>query len=348
MKVAYSWLKDFVDIKLSPEELAEKLTLAGLEAVSLKKCEGDFVFEIEVTSNRPDWLSVSGVAREISAITGCKFNLGRLQRQKTKPKNRRPVEILVTDRKDCPFYSAAIICGVKVAPSPDWLRKRLEAIGCRSINNVVDATNYILFELGQPLHAFDLDTLHEQGVIVRRGKQGEKVVTIDGQEIALDQDILVIADRSRPVAVAGIMGGKETEVTEKTSNILLESAVFNPILVRRNKQKLGLQSESAYRFERGVDLETARIASWAAQELIHKLAGGETLAYKSLGVNKVSGITLKLEMQYLFRILGIKIPAFKAKQILSGLGFSVKPGAKRSFGKCAGHAPGCEIADRPG
>jgi phenylalanyl-tRNA synthetase beta chain len=328
MKVTYSWLKDFVSIKLPPDELAEKLTLAGLEVVSLKEHEGDFIFEIEVTSNRPDWLSISGVAREVGAITGSSFNLSRRRGQKLRVKNRRPVEISISDRKDCPFYSAAIICGVEVAPSPGWLRKRLESLGCRSINNVVDVTNYILFELGQPLHAFDLDALQQQGVIVRRGKTGEKIVTIDGQEIALDQDILVIADKRRPVAIAGVMGGKDTEVTLKTSNILLESAVFDPILVRRSRQKLGLQSESAYRFERGVDLETARFASWAAQELIHKLAGGESVAYKGLGINKTSSRTVKLDLQYLFNVLGVKIPAFRAKQILSSLGFAVKSGAK--------------------
>ena len=205
MKVTYSWLKIFLNIKLAPKELAEKLTMAGLEVVSLEELSGDFVFEIEITSNRPDWLSVLGVAREISSITGSKLKTVKPAGLKIKAKSAQPVELSVADKKDCSFYSAMIIRDVKVVPSPEWLKKSLESLGCRSLNNIVDITNYILFELGQPLHAFDLDKLDQSSIHVRRGRTGEKIITIDGQQKMLDHDILVIADKNKPVGIAGVM-----------------------------------------------------------------------------------------------------------------------------------------------
>ncbi|MCK9431130.1 MAG: phenylalanine--tRNA ligase subunit beta [Candidatus Omnitrophica bacterium] len=333
MKVAYSWLKDFVDIKISPKELADKLTMAGLEVVSLEELGKpacpvgrDFVFEIEITSNRPDWLSILGVAREISAITGSRLKLAKSPTVKLK--GLKPVEISVAESTDCPFYSAMIIRGVKVAPSPEWLKKRLEALGCRSVNNIVDITNYVLFESGQPLHAFDLDKLSQQAIHVRRARPNESITIIDGQQKILDNEILVIADKNRAVAIAGVMGGKDTEVTEATCNILLESAVFNPIVVRRVRQKLGLQSESAYRFERGVDLENAQSATFSALKLISVLAFGKPYAYKSLRSIRPAKSAINLEMDYISRVLGVSLSVLKVKQILSGLGFTVKARGK--------------------
>lgn len=328
MKVTYGWLKDFVNLKIAPVQLAEKLTMAGLEVVSLEETGRDSVFEIEITSNRPDWLSVLGIAREVGAICGLRLKIVKLKETKIKAKDRLPVKISVSDKKDCPFYSGRVICDVKVGPSPDWLKERLESLGCRSVNNIVDITNYILFETGHPLHAFDLDALGQKEINVRRVKAGEKIITISGEEKVLGPEILVIADRGKPAAIAGIMGGKETEVTFKTRNILLESAVFNPVLVRRGKQKLGLQSESAYRFERGVDLETAQTASLAAQELILKLASGKPCAYKSSGAAKLPSRVINLDTAYVNKVLGLAIPVIKIKQILSRLGMEVKAKTK--------------------
>ena len=328
MKVTYSWLKDFVDLKIPPPELADKLTMAGLEVVALEKTGGDFVFEIEITSNRPDWLSVLGIAREVSAICGLKLKTARLKERKIKIQDSLPLKISVSDQGDCPFYSGRVICGVKVGPSPEWLKKRLESLGCRCVNNIVDITNYILFETGQPLHVFDLDVLSQKEINVRRAHQDEKIITIDGQQKILTTEVLVIADKDKPVAIAGIMGGQDTEVTFKTRNVLLESAVYNPILVRRAKQKLGLQSESAYRFERGVDFATAKGASLAAQELIVKLAGGEPGVYKSAGTLKLSNSIIKLDVAYVNKILGVTIPTIKIEQILGRLGLTVKAKTK--------------------
>jgi phenylalanyl-tRNA synthetase beta chain len=331
VKVTYNWLKDFLNLTISPQELAEKLTMAGLEVVSLEEKEGDFVLEIEITSNRPDWLSVLGIAREVSAITGLPFKTINPQKLKIKTKNSFPMAISVADKKDCSFYSARIIRDVKVGPSPVWLKKRLELLGCRSVNNIVDITNYVLFELGQPLHAFDLDTLNQQELNVRRAKPDEKITTIDGVLRLLGPEVLVIADKNIPIAIAGVMGGKETEVTFKTRNILLESAVFNPILVRRGRQKLGLQSESAYRFERGVDPEMAKTASIAAQELICKLAAGMPHAYKSSGGLKTTNPLINLDLAYVNKVLGITLPVIKVKQILSKLGLPIKVKRKHAL-----------------
>ena len=324
MKITYSWLKNFVDIKTSPQELAEKLTMAGLEVVSLEKTGEDFVLEIEITSNRPDWLSVLGISREVSAIYGLKLKESKFKEPKIKPQDVYPIKISVANKQDCPFYSARIISDLKVGPSPEWLKKRLESLGCRSVNNIVDVTNYFLFELGQPLHAFDLDKLNQKEIKVRRANPGEKIITIDGLTKPLDPEILVIADQHHPIAIAGIMGGKETEVTLKTRNILLESAVFNPVLVRRGRQKLGLQSESAYRFERGVDLETVSSVSLSAQELILKLASGKPSGFSSLSSAKVVHPVINLDVAYLNRVLGTAITQVKAKQILNKLGLQVK------------------------
>jgi phenylalanyl-tRNA synthetase beta chain len=331
MKVTYSWLKKFVDLKISPEKLAEGLTMAGLEVVALEKFGEDSVLEIEITSNRPDWLSVLGVAREVSAIYGYKLKMPRLLAPKLKPRTAAPVKISVASSKDCPFYSARIISGVKVAPSPEWLKNSLEALGCRSINNIVDITNYCLFEFGQPLHAFDLDKLHQSAIRVRRAQAGEKITTLDSQARVLDPEVLVIADANRPVAIAGVMGGVETEVTTTTRNILLESAVFNPVLVRRTKQKLGLQSESAYRFERGVDLGGTSHAAQAAQEMILRLAGGRPGGTKSLGAAKVVTPEINLEITYLNQLLGTEISGLQARKILNRLGLAAKTKNKKTL-----------------
>lgn len=329
MKVAYSWLKDFVKIKIAPQVLAEKLTLAGIEVTSLEKKNGDFIFEFEVTSNRPDCLSVMGIAREVAAILGRRLKVigDRSNKKPLKPKtcNLQLFSIKIESTKDCPLYTARIIRGVKVGPSPAWLKKRLELIGCRSINNVVDITNYILFTYGEPLHAFDLDKLNPPEIIVRRSKRGERIITINQQEQILDEEILVIADSEKAVALAGIMGGKDTEVTEATKNILLEAAIFNPVVIRRGRQKLGIQTDSSYRFERGMDLETAESAARIASRMIEELTQGRCVLAKSASFLKAQKRIINLEVAKVKNILGIAIPETKIKMILRNLGFGVHP-----------------------
>lgn len=345
MKVTYNWLREFVEIKLSPKALAEKLTMVGLEVTSLEQKEGDFVFEIEVTSNRPDCLSVMGIAREVAAVTNKKLKLiqsvhsPQCPAVHRKPQkfyglstmDYRPFSIKIENKKDCPLYTAKIIRDIKVGPSPSWLKNRLELIGCRSVNNIVDITNYILFTWGEPLHAFDLDKLKGNVIIVRRAKDGEELTTIDGERRRLNPDILVIADEENPVAIAGIMGGKDTEVSAGTKNILLEVAVFNPVIVRRTRQALGIQSDSSYRFERGVDTQIIEKASGEAAELIQELAGGGCIAAKSSGLARIKKKSINLEVSTVQKILGINITPPRIKKILNSLEFKTKTKAGNCF-----------------
>lgn len=324
MKVTYNWLKDFVEIKIPAQELAEKLTMAGLEVTSLDACAKDFVFEIEVTPNRPDCLSVIGIAREVAAITGKKLSRYPIKQLTGLNKSREPLAINIENRIDCPLYTAKIIRDVRVSPSTDWLKERLELVGCRSVNNIVDITNYILYEWGEPLHAFDLDKLLQGAVLVRRARNSEKIITIDGETRVLSADILVIADKEKPIAIAGVMGGKDTEVTAMTKNVLLEAAVFNPALVRRCRQKLGLASESAYRFERGVDFGIVEGASLRAVELMEKIAAGRCVFSKKSGSTITKRKIVDLGLLNVERVLDININLPRIKKILDTLEFKTK------------------------
>ncbi len=331
MKVTYNWLKDFVDIKLSPQALADKLTMAGIEVSSIEEKYGDYVFEIEITSNRPDWLSVIGLAREVAAITGAKMKKVQGTRCKEQGNFSDSLAIRIEDPKVCSLYTAKIIRKIKVEASPDWMRKRLELVGLRSVNNIVDITNYILFETGEPLHAFDLDKLSGLEICVRRARQGEKIITIDDKTYNLNPGILVIADKIKPVAIAGIMGGKTSEVNFNTKNILLEAAVFNPIIVRRSRQALGLNSESSYRFERGVPAEVAIEASSRATELILELAAGKLTLAKQQGKIVTKPKTINVSNGLVNKILGVNVKPALIKSGLSALGFNVKAKTKNNF-----------------
>ncbi|MBI4982222.1 MAG: phenylalanine--tRNA ligase subunit beta [Candidatus Omnitrophica bacterium] len=335
MKVTYNWLKDFVEIGLSPHALADKLTMAGLEVKTVEEKEGDFVFEIEITSNRPDWLSVVGIAREVAAITNKKFNANCLMLNVKNPQckrlNLKQFNVNIESQKDCSFYSAKILRNVKVGQSPDWLKKRLELVGCRSVNNIVDITNYVLFEQAQPLHAFDLDKLSSGEIFVRRARKGEKLITIDAVEKNLNPEILVIADKNNPIAAAGVMGGKDTEVSWDTKNILLEAAVFNPAVVRLGRQILGLNSESSYRFERGVNAQAVEFCSMRAVKLMLDLSGAELVGDKSVGKISKKTKSIYFDCRCIQEKLGINVASAKIKTILTHLGFSLKAKDKNNM-----------------
>ncbi len=331
MRFSYNWLREFVNLKISARELADKLTMAGLEVGSVKPEGNDYVFEAEITPNRPDCLSVIGIAQEVAAITGQKIKLKTKHQIKSQGEPLR-FAIEIENKKDCPLYTAKIIRKVKVGPSPAWLKARLELIGCRSVNNIVDITNYIMFTWGEPLHAFDLDKLNSDRIIVRRARAAEKLITIDGQQKTLDADILVIANRDNPVAIAGVMGGKDTEVTEDSQSVLLEAAIFSPALVRRGRRKLGLESESSYRFERGVDLEKAELASSECARLIQEFAQGRCVFSKSSARFKVKAKKIILDIMRVQKTLGIdNINQAKIKKILDNLGFKTKRRGKNNL-----------------
>jgi len=327
MIVSYSWLKEYVEITEAPDEIARLLTFRACPVERVEPLgAGDARILIEVTFNRPDLLSHIGVAREIA---GAYDRPLRVPDPHPEESSDKPVSRLASVEVDspelCPRYTGRVIRNVAIADSPSWLKARIEAIGLRPVNNVVDVTNFVLMEFGQPLHAFDLARLADRKVVVRRARPGETMTVIDGTPVRLDPDTLVIADSRRPIAVAGIMGGIETEITERTRDILLESAYFDPVCIRRAVRRLGLHSDSSYRFERGVDPARIEQASRRAAALILELCGGE-LAEGVLDVDQRTlpgpkRISLRLER--LRALAGFDIPRCEISRLLGGLGMEV-------------------------
>jgi phenylalanyl-tRNA synthetase beta chain len=322
MKISYNWLKEFIDFNWSVKELAGKLTFAGVEIEGIEELpSGDFQLDLEITPNRPDCLSFLGLAREIRALNGGQINVPGCQVTEGPQDVNSLAKIEVEDKQGCPRYLARVITGVKVAESPEWLKKKLESIGLRPINNVADITNLTLYEFGHPLHAFDLDKLSGHKIIVRRAKKDEAMVTLDGTERKLTPKYLVIADSNRPAAIAGIMGGMESEISSITKNVLLESAYFDPPLIRRGSRDLGLKSDASYRFERGADPNILEQAVNRAARLISEIAGGQI----AKGIIDVSAKKfpadweLKLRPEKACSLLGADIKPEKMAEILNAL-----------------------------
>ena len=292
----------------------------------------DHVLEIAVTPNRGDCLSHLGVAREVAALTGGRLRVARRIPREEGEATGSVAGVEIADPDLCPRYVARVIRGVRIGPSPFWLRRRLEICGVRPINNVVDATNYVMLEVGQPLHAFDLTLLRERRIVVRRARSGEGLVTLDGVRRALTPGMLVIADAAQSVAVAGVMGGAATEVRPESTDLLLESATFEPLSVRRTAKALGLATEASYRFERGVDPEGPAAAADRASRLIQETAGG-TVTPGLLDVRPVpfAPRRLTLRLPRAAAVLGMPVEAAAAMSILRGLGFAVRRGRDRSL-----------------
>ena len=324
MDISYNWLKDLVETDLSSQDLAEKLTGAGLTVEGVHEKSGDFVFDIDLTSNRSDCLSHLGVSREIATIQGSRFKdqgSGLGENQESEIQNSELVEI--EDADLCRRFTARIIKNVKVAPSPEWLQKRLEAVGERSINNIADITNYVMLELGQPMHAFDFNKLAGNRVVVRRARNGETITTLDGVERKLDETMLAICDAEKPVAVAGVMGGEFSAISNETTDVLIEVAYFKRENIRQTSRKLNLSTEASYRFERGVDIENLVRASNRAAELIGELAGGESGefidVYPSKFVPKeIESKDIRFAVK---RLTGLDVESEELLRILSALGF---------------------------
>lgn len=273
----------------------------------------DTIFEINITPNRPDCLSVIGIAREVAALTGKELKRPSLDLEEginTAGPASANISVDLVDEDACPRYTARTISGVKITPSPLWLKRRLEASGVRAINNVVDITNYVMLETGQPLHAFDLNLLSGNKIIVRKADGSENITTLDGVERALDKDTLIIADSGKPLAIAGVMGGKGSEVTEATTDILLESAYFKPAVVRRTAKRLGLHTESSHRFERGVDPNGVLHASALAARLIIELAGGKASSTpQDRYTKKINPVNIEMRLSRAKSILGMDLNA---------------------------------------
>ena len=285
----------------------------------------DRVLEIEITPNRPDCLSVLGVARELAALTGRRLRPPAIGRSQGRPAARALVRVRVEAPELCPRYTVRVISGVRVGPSPAWMAARLRACGLRPISNVVDITNYVLWELGHPLHAFDGDQVTDATFVVRRARPAERFTTLDGQERGLDASVLVIADPARAIGLAGVMGGANSEVSAATTRVFLESAYFAPGCIRRTSRALGLRTDAAYRFERGADIEGLVDAGARAAQLIAELAGG-TVAGGMVDVYRPrrQPVRVRLRLARVQRVLGIAPPRAQARRILGGLGLGVR------------------------
>ena len=323
MKLLYNWLKEFVDVTDTPAGVRSRLSLSGLSVDSIEETAGGPLLDAEVTINRPDCMGHYGVAREIATAY-------RLPLKTVEPKLKEAADaavnvarVTISAPELCGRYTARVMRGVKVQPSPAWLRERLAAMGQASINNVVDATNYVMLELGQPMHAYDFDKLAGHEIIVRRAAAKEKLKTLDGIERTLTAEMCVIADGSRTVGIAGVMGGHDSEIGFATRNILLEAAWFDAISIRRASKALGLRTEASTRFERGSDPEMAELASRRCAELIQQLAGGELLAgVVDIYPGRRAPGNLLLARRELLRVMGADVPDADVETILRSLGFS--------------------------
>ncbi len=336
MKVSTNWLKDFVTLPPPLERIADHLTMAGLEVkkietISTQK-EKDILFEVEVTSNRPDWLSHLGIAREIAAVENLSLKMPEIDKVANRPA-APGWKVELKENEGCPYYTGVYIEGVNPVPTPDFMKARLEACGVRSVNFLVDVTNYVLFETGQPLHAFDADLLEGREVRIRRAKAGEALIAINGRELKLEADDLVIADARQAAALAGVMGGKNTEISGPTRNIFLESAYFNPRWVRKTSRRFGLSSDSSYRFERKVDPDGVDFARERAIAFIRQYAKPRFVsAVLKAGDKPAAGReTVHLNLAEITKKLGAPVKPHEAFSILTRLGMQVKKDSEESW-----------------
>ena len=325
MKISYNWLSELVTLTLSAKELAERMTMAGLAVESVERLGDDHILDFDLTSNRPDALSHLGVAREAAIICGTQLK----PRARALTESDEPIQsvtsVEIHDAALCPRYAARVVKGVKVGPSPKWLVGRLESIGQRSVNNIADITNYVMFEMGQPTHAFDLNLLRGRRIIVRRPRAGEQLTTLDGLTRELAPDHLIIADAERPVAIAGVMGGEETEINERTADVLIESAYFNPASVRATARQLGMDTEASYRFARGVDYGAQVAAADRVAELVAEIAGGTALKGAiDVYPAPITRDPVALREARIEKLTGLKVEIERAAEILRLLGFEVE------------------------
>jgi phenylalanyl-tRNA synthetase beta chain len=324
MKLSPQWLRDFVDLKVDNRRLAEDLTAVGVGIEGISGDGESMVFEAEIGTNRPDEMNHYGVAREAAAI----YNLPLKPITPTLPRAASaPVFSIIIEQPElCPRFTARVLRGISIKSSPLKVAQRLALLDQRPINNAVDASNYTLWEMGKPTHAFDLDLLEDGRIVVRRARAGETLKTLDGIERKLTTDDLVVADARKPVALAGVMGGFDTMITEKTRNILIESAWWDPVTIRRASKRHGLHTDASHRFERGADFESTILSTNRVAELILQSGGGELIGdVVDVIAKRIDQAPVALHMEEVCRILGPHVSAEEIERILRALGFGVTP-----------------------
>ena len=322
MLVSWNWLKEYLPLDLSVETVTDRLTMTGLNLEGIERVNQDFAIDLEVTSNRPDCLGHIGVAREIGVLFELPLSIPKANPAESSNQTANAVSLDIQCHDLCSRYIARIIQGVKVGPSPKWLQEKLASVNIASVNNIVDITNYVLMETGQPLHAFDFDKLRGKRIVVRNANEKEQFLAINHKEYELDTSMCVIADAERAIALGGVMGGADTEVTNATTSILIEVADFVPLSIRATARALKLHSESSYRFERGIDVANMDWVSRRCSDLILQIAGGELLQEPVIAgtIEKETRPLIPLRYSQVSRILGIEIPTSESDEILQSLG----------------------------
>ncbi|HEB01565.1 MAG TPA: phenylalanine--tRNA ligase subunit beta [Candidatus Portnoybacteria bacterium] len=331
MTISYNWLKEYLPRLPKPAKLAELLTLHSFEVERVSKVAGDWVLEIDVLPNRAhDCLSHLGIAREIAALTGNKLKMPKAKIDEERGERIESLlKVKIKDSKLCPRYTARIIKEIKIKDSPVWLKKHLQAVGVRPINNIVDITNYLMLETGQPMHAFDYDKIKGHQMTVRSARLGERVATLDGQRHKLEPGIIVIEDEQKLIDLAGIMGGQNSQVSNQTKTVVLQAANFDPLSIRRACQKLSVRTDASDRYEREIDSHLALFALEGATCLIQKLAGGKIVpGVLDIYPVKRKPAKIRLDLKEVENLLGLQIPGQKIVNILKSLEFKVKSGGE--------------------
>jgi len=323
MRISLDWLKDYIELDLPLPQLIEKLNMIGLMVEDWEERDSDVILDIETYANRPDTLGHLGVARELAVALGLRLKEQNWPLTEIDQKTSDLVDVQIWDDDLCPRYCGIIVRDIKVGPSPEWLVKRIEAIGLKPVNNVVDVTNYVLFSTAQPIHAFDLAKIGGQKIIVRRVKDSEVLRSLEEKDVSLSSEMLVIADEEKPVALAGVIGGEESAVKVHTQDVFIESANFDPISIRKTSKKTGIATDASYRFERGADISFPPQAALMAASLLTQLGGKATKGIVDVYPKPRKNKTIVLRHHRIFKLLGLEIDEEFTEQTLSNLGFQV-------------------------
>ena len=324
MKISLNWLKDYIELDLSLPDLIEKLNMIGLIVEDWEEQGSDVILDIETYANRPDTLGHLGVARELAAALGLGIKEQKWPLTEIEQKTSDLADVQIWDDDLCPRYSGIVVKGIQVGPSPEWLRKRIEAVGLKPVNNVVDVTNYVLFATAHPIHAFDLAKISDRKIIVRKANAGEVLRSLEDSDISLTPEMLVIADAKKPVALAGIIGGEESSVKESTQDVFIESAFFDPVSIRKTSKKTGISTDASYRFERGADISFPPQAALMAASLLTQLGGRASEGIADAYPRPRKEKTVVLRHHRVSDLLGLEIDEEFAVRTLASLGFRVE------------------------
>ncbi|HDT14421.1 MAG TPA: phenylalanine--tRNA ligase subunit beta, partial [Candidatus Aminicenantes bacterium] len=331
MKISLGWIREYVDVDLERAELVDRLTMIGLVPETVEERDGDLVLDLETYANRPDTLGHLGVAREIGAMLGRPLLDKAWPVEELDEATADAADVTIEAEALCPRYCGLVVRNVAVGPSPDWLRRRLEAVGLRPINNVVDVSNYILFATAQPIHTFDLGRIGGGRIVVRRAAKCETLIDLDGRALTLSRGMLVIADESKPVALAGIIGGQASGITASTRDVFIESANFAPVTIRKTAKALGLATDASYRFERGADIGFAPRAALMAASLLTRMGGRATKGLIDRFPRPPRPRTVRLRLGRVKALLGVEVPAPFVVDLLERLGFQVEAVRKTAW-----------------